>query len=254
MLYALTGIKKVTKKLTKSSSEIRKTATSSLDAINSQTKTIDHIGQLVEGFESYSKENSSKAISTMELSNSAKTLAHSGAKQANETLEAMNNINESYQSIARIVQMIDNISFQTKLLSTNATIEAARAGSYGKGFAVVAKEVRGLALKSADEVNSTHEILQDVENKVTHGVQLGNANIKVFDDILESVVQVNSDNAQLAEKSKKMNEDLNNIKQYFISLSDSIKYNRETIHDANDISNLIDQEVFNLNKYLAKLF
>jgi methyl-accepting chemotaxis protein len=76
-----------------------------------------------------------------------------------ETLEAMRQIDGSAQKIFRIAQMIDEIAFQTNLLSLNAAIEAARAGEAGLGFGVVADEVRRLAQQCASAAQDTSSLI-----------------------------------------------------------------------------------------------
>jgi methyl-accepting chemotaxis protein/methyl-accepting chemotaxis protein-1 (serine sensor receptor) len=78
-----------------------------------------------------------------------------------ETVDAVAQIDGSAQKISRIAQMIDEIAFQTNVLSLNAAIEAARAGEAGLGFGVVAEEVRRLAQQCAEAAQETGSLTDE---------------------------------------------------------------------------------------------
>ena len=71
----------------------------------------------------------------------------------------MDEINEKVQTINESIAIIDQIAFQTNILSLNAAVEAATAGEAGKGFAVVAQEVRNLASRSAEAAKEITELV-----------------------------------------------------------------------------------------------
>ncbi|MCX6132084.1 MAG: methyl-accepting chemotaxis protein [Proteobacteria bacterium] len=116
----------------------------------------------------------------------------------NQTLESLVGLINEIQFKTRV---INDIVFETRLLSFNASIEAARAGVHGKGFAVVAEEVGKLALmsgKAADEIralleNSTRQVSSIVKNtqeRVTVGKNISEECAVVFnsmDDILTNI-------------------------------------------------------------------
>jgi methyl-accepting chemotaxis protein len=86
-------------------------------------------------------------------------------QEANQTLEQMKSsmaeINGSSVKIAKIIKVIDEISFQTNILALNAAVEAARAGDAGMGFAVVADEVRRLAQRCAQAAKDTAALIEE---------------------------------------------------------------------------------------------
>ena len=82
---------------------------------------------------------------------------------------AMTELSRAGKETRDIVKGIDEIAFQTNLLSLNAAIEAARAGAAGAGFAVVAGEVRTLAVRSEEAARRTTEILRAAGEKIEAG-------------------------------------------------------------------------------------
>jgi methyl-accepting chemotaxis protein/methyl-accepting chemotaxis protein-1 (serine sensor receptor) len=78
-----------------------------------------------------------------------------------ETLAAMQQIDGTAVKISRIAKMVDDIAFQTNILSLNAAIEAARAGEAGAGFGVVAEEVRRLSQQCSAAAQDTAALIQE---------------------------------------------------------------------------------------------
>ena len=87
-------------------------------------------------------------------------------------VEAMGQIRASSHQIRRIIGVINDIAYQTNLLSLNAEIEAARAGDAGRGFAVVAAEVRTLAQRSGEAAKEIEHLISTSSAQVENGVAL----------------------------------------------------------------------------------
>ncbi len=92
--------------------------------------------------------------------------------QMEDMLSTIQEISRSSGEIEKIIQIIDNIAFQTSLLALNAAVEAARAGEAGKGFSVVAGEVRRLAFQVNDSAKQTAMWIQNSAEKVKEGLAI----------------------------------------------------------------------------------
>ena len=123
--------------------------------------------------------------------------AKNGEELANKTTSAMDELSEQVNAISESIVLIDQIAFQTNILSLNAAVEAATAGEAGKGFAVVAQEVRNLASRSAEAAKDIKNIVENASKKADEGKQIAkkmfdgyehlNANIVSTVDIINDV-------------------------------------------------------------------
>jgi methyl-accepting chemotaxis protein/methyl-accepting chemotaxis protein-1 (serine sensor receptor) len=103
-------------------------------------------------------EDSSKAANL--VAQSRDTFAGTN-RSLEEMVVAVAEIDDSSGRIAKIIQVIDEIAFQTNILALNAAVEAARAGEAGMGFAVVADEVRNLARRCAEAAKNTAGLIEE---------------------------------------------------------------------------------------------
>ncbi|QKF83255.1 HAMP domain-containing methyl-accepting chemotaxis protein [Halarcobacter ebronensis] len=115
--------------------------------------------------------------------------ANSGEKLASETTTAMDEINNQVEAINEAITIIDQIAFQTNILSLNAAVEAATAGEAGKGFAVVAQEVRNLASRSAEAANEIKALVENATTKANDGKSIADKMIHGYQDLNENIIK-----------------------------------------------------------------
>ncbi|RUM67551.1 MAG: hypothetical protein DSZ05_02365 [Sulfurospirillum sp.] len=151
-----------TKVLSESSDSLTDAAAEQHTALKNTTNVLDHM-----------KKTTRESIADIRRSSSmADQLAQSSEKGlvlATKTAEATDEINEKVEAINEAISIIDQIAFQTNILSLNAAVEAATAGEAGKGFSVVAQEVRSLAAKSAEAAAEIKLLVESAKSKSVEG-------------------------------------------------------------------------------------
>ena len=131
--------------------------------------------------------NTNNVVAMASHGNQVKASVNSGQELANQTTKAMDEINIEVTAISDAISVIDQIAFQTNILSLNAAVEAATAGEAGKGFAVVAQEVRNLASRSAEAANEIKKLVENATLKANNGKEIADEMIDGYTHLNESI-------------------------------------------------------------------
>lgn len=142
----------ISEEITTSGRRLAEGTTEQAASIQETSSTLEESASMIHQTVQNTKEADALAVK-------AKKAADKGTVEMKLMLESMEELKKSSTQISKIIKVIDEIAFQTNILSLNAAVEAARAGDAGKGFAVVAEEVRNLAQKSANAAKDTEGII-----------------------------------------------------------------------------------------------
>jgi methyl-accepting chemotaxis protein len=195
----------VTDKLNQNTVTLLETSEVLSQSSNHQASSLEETAASIEEITNIIQSNSSNIQNMSLISDQLQQTASHGEILANNTKISMEDINEKVLQINDAITIIDQIAFQTNILSLNAAVEAATAGEAGKGFAVVAQEVRNLANRSADAANQIKSLVNEATLKTTEGRNITNDMIEGYSNLKEKIVQTKDiiDNVTVASNDQR---------------------------------------------------
>jgi methyl-accepting chemotaxis protein len=165
--------------------------------------------------------NNDSITQMSEYAKGVTTSVNSGEELANKTTTAMDELSEQVGAITESIVLIDQIAFQTNILSLNAAVEAATAGEAGRGFAVVAQEVRNLAGRSAEVAKEIKNLVENANEKANDGKEIANQMINGYSSL---------------------NSNIQNTIETIRNVSAASKEQQSGIEQINDAVTLLDQQ------------
>ena len=164
------------------------------------------------------------------------TSATNGQRLAKKTNEAMSEIDEEVNAINEAITVIDQIAFQTNILSLNAAVEAATAGEAGKGFAVVAQEVRNLAGRSAEAAREIKSLVENATAKANEGKDIADEMIKGYSHLNDNITNTISIISDVQNNANQQRNAIEQISDAINSLDNQTQINANIANQTNEIA------------------
>ena len=187
-----------------------------------------------------------KIIQMSNYANDLTSSSNDGQKLASQTTVSMDEINTQVNAITEAISIIDQIAFQTNILSLNAAVEAATAGEAGRGFAVVAAEVRNLASRSAEAAKEIKILVENAKTKANDGKTIADKMIVGYSSLNENISKTLDLIKDIEGSSKEqllgieqINSAINQLDQQTQQNANIATQTQEIANDTQTIANLI---------------
>jgi len=184
--------------------------------LNNSAASLEETAAAVEQITSNITSNTVSVKNMFEYTEILNNSVNEGKSLSLKTDLAIDTINQQIITINDSIEMIEQISFQTNILSLNAAVEAATAGESGKGFAVVAAEVRNLASRSAETTKKIKELVSIAILKANDGKEIAKEMIDCYNKVdinisntVELIAQVNNSSKEQQKGMEQINDAIN---------------------------------------------
>ena len=188
-------------------------------------------------------------------------IAHRAMREAEETTVKVQGLSVSAGRITEVVDMINAIARQTRMLALNARVEAERAGVAGRSFAVVAREVKVLADETAgmtetiaEHINSIQSATGETTGAITRISGTINALNDIADEIAVAIQRQGETTGEIAHSATEASEGVGEVSEKIVQVSAASMETDMEAMSLNDVASSVKTQIETLSHETQKFF
>lgn len=210
--------------------------------------TIEETTAALTQIDSRIKATAQAAGRTVARADDAISTVAGGRSIADEAVQAMGRVRESAKGIDDVIEGVDKIAFQTRVLAMNAAVEAGRAGDAGRGFAVVADLVSALAMRAEEEAKRARDQLTLTQTDIVTAVGAVQSINGALTDISDGVGEVHSLLGTIARDNDAQASAITQISAAMNSMDQSTQQNAAMVEETSAAARNLSGEVLALSE------
>lgn len=192
------------------------------------------------------------SASTVTRANQAIATVGGGRQVAEEAVLAMERVGDSAKGIDSVIEGLDKIAFQTRVLAMNAAVEAGRAGDAGRGFAVVADLVSALAMRAEEEAKRARDQLTVTQTDIVSALSAVEKVDGALQNIAGDVDEVHTLLATMSNDNMAQASAISQISAAVAAMDQSTQQNAAMVEETSAAARNLTREVQGLNEQTQK--
>lgn len=216
-----------------------------------QAASLEETAASIEQLSATVRQNADNAEQARRIASMVSQQVESSEQAVEEAVNAMDAIRISSIRAEQIVTLIQEIAFQTNMLSLNAAVEAARAGSDGLGFAVVAAEIHNLAQRSAEAARTANGLIDESMDRVAEGNQHVVHSQEMLQQVVSAVHQIDTLVADIANAAREEASAIQQINQAVMQMDQVTQQNAALVEETASTSQGMSDQADQLRELIA---
>ncbi|MCE5333614.1 MAG: methyl-accepting chemotaxis protein [Desulfobacteraceae bacterium] len=223
------------------------------EGTSEQAASIDETSSALEKMAGMTKQNAEHAAQARKLMVETSQVVSAANLSMEHLTASMHEISKASEETSKIIKTIDEIAFQTNLLSLNAAVEAARAGEAGLGFAVVSNEVRNLAMRSAEAAKSTANLIESTVNRIKEGAAVAEETSSEFHQVAGKITEMDGLISEITTASNEQARGIDQINRAIEEVDKVVQQNAANAEESASASENMNAQAEQMKEFVQNL-